>query len=94
MPVLVVSRKYPDLAAIRRALLTQVRNGDQKWGLIDKLDPPEPVRDIFMQRVGLTTAEATAVIDRFAVHSYIPEPLRVAHLIAGAVGRGESRGGA
>ena len=43
-------------------------------------------------RVGLTSAAAQAVVERLAVHSRIPEPLRVAHLIAGAIGRGASRG--
>jgi hypothetical protein len=92
LPVLVVSRRLPNLASIRQALLTQVREGAQKWALIEKLDQPEPAGKVYIQRVGLTSAEAALVVERFAVHSYIPEPLRIAHLIAGAVARGQSRG--
>jgi endonuclease V-like protein UPF0215 family len=33
-----------------------------------------------------------AVVERFALHSHIPEPLRTAHLIAGAIAEGQSRG--
>jgi len=45
-----------------------------------------------VQRAGLSYDEAVQVIEKFAVHSHIPEPLRTAHLIAGAVGSGQSRG--
>ena len=92
MPILVVSRKLPDLAAIQRALMTQVREGEQKWALIEKLGPPEPVGHVYIQRVGLTPEEAQAVIARFTLHGHIPEPLRVAHLIAGALVNGQSHG--
>jgi endonuclease V-like protein UPF0215 family len=36
--------------------------------------------------------QTAAVIKRFAVHSHIPEPIRTAHLIAGALVEGQSRG--
>lgn len=92
MPVLVVSRKLPDLAAIQRALMTQVREGEQKWALIERLGSPEPVGHVYVQRVGLTLEEAQAVIARFTLHGHLPEPLRVAHLIAGALVNGQSHG--
>lgn len=92
VPVLIVARRNPDLEAIRRALVTRVAGGAEKWALIEKLGPMEALRGIQVQRVGLSTSEAEAVIERLAVHGAIPEPLRVAHLIAGALARGESRG--
>lgn len=92
LPVLVVSRRLPDLTAIRRALLTRVPHGEEKWALIERLGPMEPVGRVHVQRVGLTPLQAESVIERFAVHSQLPEPLRVAHLIAGAIANGESRG--
>jgi endonuclease V-like protein UPF0215 family len=52
----------------------------------------EPCGGVFVQRVGLTVAQAAAVVERLAIHGRIPEPLRVAHLIAGALARGASRG--
>jgi endonuclease V-like protein UPF0215 family len=92
LPVLVVARKLPNMASIHKALVTQVREGEQKWALIDKLGPMEPAGQVYVQRVGLTITEATQVVDRFAVYSHLPEPLRTAHLIAGAVAGGQSRG--
>lgn len=92
LPVLVVSRHEPDLKAIRRALLTRVPDGARKWAIIERLGRMEPVGKVYVQRVGLSPAQARSLIERFAIHSHIPEPLRVAHLIAGAVAEGESRG--
>lgn len=92
IPVLVVARRAPDMAAIRAALLTRVRGGARKWALIERAGPMEPVAGVFVQRAGLTLAEAGALVERFAVNGRIPEPLRVAHLIAGGVTNGHSRG--
>jgi len=92
LPVLVVARRQPDLAAIERALRTRVRAGARKWALIQRLGPMEGLGRCVVQRVGLSLEEARTVVQRFALHGHIPEPLRVAHLIAGALGRGESRG--
>jgi endonuclease V-like protein UPF0215 family len=92
LPVLVVSRKPPNLAAVQAALLNRVREGAQKWALIERLAPPEPLGHVYIQRVGLSLEEARATVERFTLHGYTPEPLRIAHLIARAVGEGQSRG--
>lgn len=92
IPVLVVARRAPNLAAIRSALLNRVRGGALKWKLIERAGEMEPIAGVYVQRVGLTPNEASKVIQRFAVGGKIPEPLRVAHLIAGGVGEGQSRG--
>ncbi len=92
LPVLVVARYAPDLAAVRTALLEHVPKGERKWNLIDRLGPMEPLQGVFVQRVGLSTEDAHDVLTRFAINGRIPEPLRIAHLIAGAIGTGQSRG--
>jgi endonuclease V-like protein UPF0215 family len=91
-PVLVVARKKPNMAAIREALLTRVGGGARKWGLIERAGPMEAVAGVFVQRAGMSLSEAGGLIERFAVNGRIPEPLRVAHLIAGGVTSGHSRG--
>ncbi|NLC69862.1 MAG: DUF99 family protein [Desulfuromonadaceae bacterium] len=92
LPLLVVSRKRPDRHAIRQALLENIDQGEEKWAVIEKLGPMEPLGGLFIQRVGLSGEEAAAVVERLSVHSRIPEPIRTAHLIAGALTRGVSRG--
>ena len=92
LPALVVARHAPDNEGIRRALLKHVANGLAKWSLIEQLGPMEPMSRVYVQRVGLSRAEAEAVLGRFAFHGHVPEPLRVAHLVAGALDSGQSRG--
>jgi len=92
VPVLVVARRMPRMDDIRRALLEHVRGGERKWRLIECLGPMESVAGLCVQRVGISRAESEAVIERLAVHGKIPEPLRAAHLIAGGIATGRSRG--
>jgi endonuclease V-like protein UPF0215 family len=92
-PILVVARKLPDMPAMRTALAQHLPDGDARWRMIAALGPMEPAGKVFIQRIGLSREAATALVTRLAVHSHLPEPLRCAHLIAGALGGGESRGG-
>lgn len=92
LPVIVVARRQPRLAKMREALLTRVPGGERKWRLIERLGPMEPVAGVYIQRLGLTRQSAEGVIRRLAVSGNIPEPLRTAHLIAGGIARGQSRG--
>ncbi|MFZ5564801.1 MAG: DUF99 family protein [Thermodesulfobacteriota bacterium] len=92
LPVLVVSRVRPDMGTIEKSLVSSVPGGKEKWAVIERLGPMEEVADVFVQRVDLSMEQARQVIKRFAVHSRIPEPIRTAHLIAGALTNGQSRG--
>ncbi len=93
-PVLVVSRRRPDLAAIREALLKHIPAGTAKWRIIERLGPMEPAGPVFIQRVGIEREAALETVAHFSIHGHLPEPLRSAHLIAGALVNGQSRGGA
>ena len=92
LPVLVIARKQPNLAAVLSALLRRVPGGRRKWSIIERLGPMEAIAGVFVQRVGISPESAEVVIRRFAIHSSIPEPLRAAHLIAGAIATGQSGG--
>ena len=91
LPVLVVARRRPDREAIRRALVQHLPGGHEKWALMEAAGIMEPAGDVFVQRVGLSLSQAIAAIDQWSRHSRIPEPLRCAHLIAGAIATGQSR---
>ena len=52
----------------------------------------EAVGGVMVQRAGVSLSEAARVLTEFTVEGKIPEPLRVAHLIAGGVTTGQSRG--
>lgn len=91
LPVLVVARRAPDFAAIRRALVERVPGGRRKWRLIEKTGPMEPVAGVYVQRCGISLEAAGQLIRDSAANGRLPEPLRTAHLIAGGVASGESR---
>jgi uncharacterized protein len=91
LPVIAVCRRRPNLVRIRRALLEVVAGGKRKWRMIERVEPPRKCGAVYAQGVGLAWEETVALIQRFATHSHLPEPLRTAHLIAGALATGESR---
>ena len=90
-PVIVVARRPPRFAKIRVAL-ARVRGGDRKWALIEAAGPMEPVGGIYVQRSGISLADTAAMLEATTLHGKLPEPLRLAHLIAGGVVSGVSRG--
>ena len=92
VPILIVARRRPNMDAIREALLTRVPGGRRKWTIVERLGPMEPASGLWVQRVGLSLDDAGAVIEHFTIHGRLPEPIRLAHLIAGGVATGESRG--
>lgn len=91
VPVIVVARKAPDMAAIRRALAQGVQGGERKLRLIEQAGPMQSVAGVYVQCAGIAPEKAGELIRRLALHSKLPEPLRTAHLIAGGVETGESR---
>ncbi len=92
LPVLVVARKAPGLPAIRAALLERVRGGAKKWALIERAGPMEPCEGVWIQRAGLAPGDAAALLQATRAQGKLPEALRLAHLIAGGIGDGASRG--
>ena len=91
-PVLVVARRPPRLDAVRTALLAHVPGGARKWRLVQAAGEMESCAGMWVQRAGLTSTQAEEALTALTVTGRIPEPLRAAHLIAGGVTRGSSRG--
>ena len=90
IPVIVAIRKYPNFKKIETTL--RQLNKLHKYKLIQKAGPVEQVGRIFIQRKGITLEKAKAIINLTCTRSLIPEPIRVAHLIAGGIATGESKG--
>jgi len=59
-------------------------------------DPPTGLRGgsprLWVQRCGLSLEAARRLVARTTLHGNVPEPLRLAHLIAGGIAAGRSRG--
>jgi endonuclease V-like protein UPF0215 family len=92
VPVLVVVRKQPRMHLVKDALIHSTAGGAEKWALIEQQGPLERLGALWVQRVNLTMKEAGDLLAATTSHGNIPEPLRLAHIIAGGVERGASRG--
>jgi len=90
IPAIVVIRRYPDFKKIKATL--KKLNMEKKIKLIEKAGQPKKVNQIYIQYRGLTLTEAKEIIKISSTRSYIPEPIRVAHLIGQGFYFGESRG--
>lgn len=94
LPVMVFMRSCPDFEKIKLAL-SHLPGPELRWdiirraGKIYRIDREKPV---FTQLCGLDKESAVRIIKLTSTHANIPEPLRVAHLIATGVVLGESKG--
>jgi hypothetical protein len=95
IPVVTLSRTRPDPPAIRRALKATFDSWRNRWNLIQSFRPTR-VRNgrfwVYATPRGATLSEATRWIQATTVRGAIPEPVRLAHVIASGVSRGESGG--
>lgn len=94
IPIIVFMRSCPDFEKIRLAL-EHLSEAEKRWGIIQragkiyKIPQENPV---FIQLCGIDKESAVGIVRLASTHSNIPEPLRVAHLIATGVVLGESTG--
>jgi len=98
IPVIVINRKHPDLKKVRKAL-NNFADGEEKWEAIlhagkikDCYVSEKDFKKIYYQSIGLTDEQTRQIIKLSCTRGFIPEPLRVAHLLATAIVRGESYG--
>ncbi|HNU62639.1 MAG TPA: DUF99 family protein [Methanofastidiosum sp.] len=94
LPVVVVMRKMPDMRAIEKAL-TNLNFKTKRLEIIKKAGQiyegkVQEKSDIFFQFKGIEEDDARELIRISSMHSNIPEPLRVSHIIATGVVKGES----
>jgi len=95
IPVIAVIRKKPDMERFINAL-KKVKGYEKKIEILKSLPEPRPVKTrygiTYFQNVGISDEETKEIILKTSVNSRIPEPVRVAHLIAMGVTLGYSRG--
>ncbi|MBW6470496.1 MAG: DUF99 family protein [Methanosarcinaceae archaeon] len=97
LPVIVIMRACPDLEKIEAALkyLTQPHKRleiIQRAGRITRVVTKDALNPIYIQCAGIDREDARKIVQLASTRSNVPEPIRVAHLIATGVVCGESRG--
>ncbi len=92
LPVIVVVRKRPDLNAMELALRKHFGDAEERIALLRKAPPlVEAIPGkLYIQAVGVDEKTAKEIVRVTTRTGFIPEPLRLAHMIASAVMTGES----
>lgn len=91
IPVITVTREKPDLDRIHNAL-KNLPAGELRWRLINEAGAPSELETrnagakIYVQTAGIHNDDAQRIIRFTSTRSSIPEPLRVAHIIASGLG--------
>ncbi len=83
-PVIVCFKKKPDLKKIRKAL-QKLPQSKKRIKLIESAPKIRKFRSMRFQCAGCQKEEAGKIIKKTLLYSSLPEPLRLAHLIASGV---------
>jgi len=88
VPTIVVVGSRPNNRAVKRALVRHFLDWRERWRIIRSLGPLRTVRTVasenplFYEAFGCSSSVAQRILARWAWVSRIPEPLRVAGLVA------------
>jgi len=95
LPVITVTRDYPDYTSIQLALKKHFDDWEKRYKIISKGELYEiktKYNPIFIKCSGLCIDKAKEIINISTIRGVIPEPIRMAHIIASGITRGESYG--
>ncbi|MEM2768492.1 MAG: DUF99 family protein, partial [Candidatus Pacearchaeota archaeon] len=94
LPVIIVSRKKPRLNLIKKTL--KKINQEKKIKLIEKAGKPKPFiinnKKIYYQFFNIDEEKVKEILKLTIKRGLMPEPLRVAHIIASGITLGENKG--
>lgn len=90
IPIIAITRKRPSKARVKIALMN-LTDWKEKYKLVVSAGPPYRLGNLYMQFAGINFDGAKEIMDLFGGNK-IPEPIRLAHVIASGVVSGESHG--
>jgi len=95
IPILTITRDRPDLTTIEDALRKHFPDWEQrlaihKEGTLYEFQTAH--NPLYAKFMGCSPEEAQEIISLATIRGVLPEPLRIAHLIASGIVRGESYG--
>ncbi|HWG89828.1 MAG TPA: DUF99 family protein [Candidatus Thermoplasmatota archaeon] len=95
IPVLTLTRGKPSREGMLAALMAHVPDWEPRWALIEENWPVSMTTAdgvLSYKAWGMGDREVGELLLRTTVRGLIPEPVRVAHMIASAYVKGESKG--
>jgi len=92
LPIITVTKEKPDEKKMKNALKKHFDDWKKRWDTINKgeIKKLELEYPLYIKCWGISFGDARDVIKFSIVRGAIPEPLRVAHLIASGIKTGES----
>lgn len=87
-PIIAVVRRKPDMEQVKKAL-SNVCCAEEKMAKIKRAGKVYRFGRLYAQLAGIKQKEAGEILGRYRG---VPEAVRLAHIIAGGIIRGESRG--
>jgi uncharacterized protein len=90
LPIVAVTTRKPDLAKVQSAL-KNLPDSEERWKAIMNAGKIFPVTTrrgrlpVYVEAVGISEERADEVLKITATRSRLPEPLRVAHLVASGI---------
>jgi uncharacterized protein len=87
LPVMSVTREKPDLEEIKTAL-KNLPDFEKRWiamqsaGMLLEIETRVGENPVYVQTAGILPEDAENIIKKTSTQSNIPEPLRVAHIVA------------
>lgn len=97
IPCISITREKPDYDAMDKVLRTKFDDHERRLAIVGKDDlmtVDTGHKPLYARAHGIDEKEARSIIVRSILRGALPEPLRVAHIIATAFVKGESKGNA
>jgi hypothetical protein len=88
IPIIIVSRDKPNNASVKRALKKHFADWKKRWALVRGLGkihafaPKASEQPLYFEAVGVSASKARMIIRAYCVTSRVPEPIRVAGIVA------------
>jgi hypothetical protein len=95
VPVITVTRDPPDLAKMESALRKHFPDWERRCEVLTRnelVQVDTGHKPLYVSLAGIGQDEAVEMIKKGMVRGAVPEPLRVAHIIASGLAKGESKG--
>ena len=95
LPIVTVTRDEPNFDKIKQALQKNFKDWKERWTILtygNIYTVKTKHNPIYVKCAGIEIKKAEEIISISTIRGVVPEPIRVAHVIASGVVRGESYG--
>jgi len=95
IPVAAVTRKVPDFDEMKKAMKNHFSDWKRRYDIICKgkiFSVPTQHKPIYVKGFGMDSHELQLSVKKTILRGALPEPIRIAHIIATAIAKGESKG--